>query len=110
MNVTQARIRKAKQEVSAYLESHPNATTRQIAMELNMADRSVLYRKKSLGILPKPSRISLVKARVAEGPCTDEEMAEDLNVPLKAVRRILSTLKWKGELVDERLWRVKCPQ
>lgn len=107
MNVTQDRIRKAKAQVAEYLAKNPTATTSQIAMELHMSARSVLYRKTSLGIQPKPSRISLIRARIAESPCTAEEIAEELKVSLKAVQEDLRRLKWKGEVIDERLWRVK---
>jgi|WetSurMetagenome_2_1015567.scaffolds.fasta_scaffold1459875_2 DNA-binding CsgD family transcriptional regulator len=105
---TLAQIRKDKEEVAAYIKKHPDATTKKIAMELNMSERSVLYRKTSLGILPKPSRISLVQARIAESPCTDEEIARELKVSLKAVQEDLRRLKWMGEIVDEKLWRVRC--
>jgi hypothetical protein len=107
MNVTQSRIREAKRQVAAYLESHPEATTSQIAMELHMSARSVLYRKKSLGIQPKPSRISLVRSRIMESPCTDEMIAQDLKVPLRFIQDDLWRLQWMGEIVGEKLWRIR---
>jgi predicted ArsR family transcriptional regulator len=107
MSKHQSDIRKECQQVAAILERNSKATTREIAMELNISNRSALYRKASLGILPKPSRIGLVRTRVTESPCTAEEMARELNVPIKAIQDDLGRLKWMGEIVDERLWRIK---
>lgn len=107
---TLAQIRKDKAEVAEYIKKNPTATTSQIAMVLNMSNRSVLYRKKSLGIQPKPSRISLVRAMIADHPRTAEQIAQELKVSLKAIQDDLGRLKWMGKIEDEKLWRIRCQQ
>jgi len=95
-----------RKAIAAYIEQNPTASTGDIALEFNLSNRTVLYLKADLGIHPKPSRIGLIRARIKESPCTAEIIAEELEVPLKVIQGDLCRLKWQGEVMDERLWRV----
>jgi len=110
MSKHQSDIRRECQAVSQILTRNPKATTYDIALELGISRRSALYRKKSLGIQPKPSRLSLVRAMIADHPRTAEQIAQELKVSLKAIQDDLGRLKWMGKIEDEKLWRIRCQQ